>query len=70
MSYWYNVSSTTRERQRPRWLRLACHRAEEDLSVPERTPLSETAPVNPVLLSKKLFSVLFVFIREIGGSEK
>jgi len=63
MSYWYYASSTTRERQRPRWLRLACHRAEEDLSVPERTPLSETAPVNPVLLSKKRFSVLFVFVR-------
>ena len=30
-------------------------RAEEDLSVPKRKPLSETAPVNPVLLSKNSF---------------
>ncbi len=27
---------TNRERQRPRWLRSACHRAEEDLGVPEK----------------------------------
>ena len=32
---------TTQERQRPRWLRLACLRAEEDLSVPESVVQSE-----------------------------
>ena len=35
-------------------------RAEEDLSVPKRKPLSETAPVNPVLLSKTLFGLIRV----------
>jgi hypothetical protein len=50
---------------------LACHRAEEDLSVPERTPLLETPPVNPVLLSKNSFRFYsWFFVRLVVQKSK
>jgi hypothetical protein len=46
-------------------------RAEEDLSVPKRKPLSETAPVNPVLLSKKCFRFYsWFFVRLVVQKNK